>query len=59
MNFDQVKYIFLHIYYWGNPTDTYAGVSTDFPAMACCNNPSPVSFIFLAAIFLYNHPLSA
>ena len=52
MNFDQVKYFSTHILLLGNPTDTYAGSApASLPWLAVVTIQSPVSFVFLAAIF--------
>ena len=50
MNFDQVKHFSTHILL-GNPTDTYAGSAPASLPWPVVTIQSPVSFIFLAAIF--------
>ena len=50
MNFDQVKYFSTHILL-GNPTDTYAGSAPASLPWHVVTIQSPVSFVFLAAIF--------
>ena len=50
MNFDQVKYFSTHILL-GNPTVTYAGSAPASLPWPVVTIQSPVSFVFLAAIF--------
>ena len=50
MNFDQVKYFSTHILL-GNPTVTYARSAPALLPWPVVTIQSPVSFVFLAAIF--------